>query len=100
MASIKSIDDIAGGEFPGVFGKEIPKEEESKKKGKDDKVKDAMKKMGFTFGFIKPGPYETTFEDRINGPYFTELGSSFWNPIIDYLKGGFKVPGKRAKGVM
>jgi len=97
VTSIKSIDDIASGEFPRVFGAEVPE-----KKGKgmetDKAVKNTMKKIGLNISFIKPGPYETTFEDRITGLYFTEMGSSVWNPVISFLKGEFKVPGWRAKG--
>jgi hypothetical protein len=98
VSGIKSIDDIASGQFPGVYGKEIPKEEGKKEKSKADKAKDTMKKFGFGMMLVKPGPYETNFDDRITGPYFTEMAASMWSPVISFLKAEFKVPGAHARG--
>ncbi|MEM7821298.1 MAG: hypothetical protein QXX38_00550 [Candidatus Aenigmatarchaeota archaeon] len=79
------IEDIVKEEYPTLLkGRE--KTEEIKKSTKKEKVLRYL---------IKPGPYETTFDDRVSGMYFREIADVIWRPALNYLKGSVGVPGFR-----
>lgn len=91
-AMIKYINEIIGTE-------EIEKEEakkiealfeekkEEKKNETWEKTKKKLKIWGekFAYFFIKPGPYETIFFERVSKAY-SRGGGKYWKQMIDFLK--------------
>lgn len=51
------------------------------------------------FRFFKKGNYESMFDDRITGPWFTDIGGGFAYPIANFLKAKFDVPGVSFAGI-
>jgi len=86
-----TIEEIVKEEYPLLFeGKPMPE----KKEGKKSKGGEFLKEKVLPF-LIKPGPYETTFDERITTMYFREIGDLIWKPALKYLKGSVGVPGFR-----
>lgn len=86
-----TIEEIVKEEYPLLFeGKPVVE----KKGGKKLKVAEFLKEK-VLFSIIKPGPYETTFDDRVTAMYFREIADVLWKPSLNYLKGSVGVPGFR-----
>lgn len=86
-----TIEEIVKEEYPLLFeGKPLPE----KKEGKKSKAGGLLKEK-VLHSLIKPGPYETTFDERITTMYFRELADVLWKPALNYLKGSVGVPGFR-----
>jgi len=89
------IKELVKRKYPSIFGEEIKKEEEKEKTMFESLSKTIGKTMR-SLHLIKPGQYETHFEDRITGPYFTEIADSIYMPSISIFKAAVGVPGFRA----
>jgi len=86
-----TIEEIVKEEYPLLFeGKPVPEKKEGKKLKGGEFLKEKVLPS-----LIKPGPYETTFDERITTMYFRELADVLWKPALNYLKGSVGVPGFR-----
>jgi hypothetical protein len=102
----KKLKDMIETDYPKVFEseKEKPKVEEKPKdilsgifktfkaEGKGELLKKSVAKTSFPIKFFKPGPYETTFDDRVTGQYFREVAGKY-EEAVSYLKSLVGVPG-------
>ena len=68
-------------------------EKEEKKEKKAGSIMEALGKIGLDIGFIKKGPYETHFEDRVTGIWFPDMQASVYAPSVGMLKAMMGVPG-------
>lgn len=90
----KKIEELVKEEYPLLYGgEEIGGKEMGKiKKAKEtvEKVKKISSEVGVKF--IKSGPYETNFYERIVSPYFKEMADIFFRPSVRYLKTAVGAP--------
>jgi DNA-binding PadR family transcriptional regulator len=104
-------------EFEKLFGSFGSASEASDKEKKDIKVhgmqlrkyrdservqKQIMREvteMKRPFKILKKGPYEPEFDDRITGPWFTDMAVGFAVPVMTVLKTKFGVPGFTMPGI-
>jgi len=62
-------------------------------------IEKEAQEMNRPIKFLKKGPYEPTFDDRVTGPWFTDIGGGFAMPVAGFLKTKFGVPGFTFPGV-
>jgi hypothetical protein len=107
----KKIQELSG-EFESLFG-EVPNKSPSEKKEeisaaqnlrayRDSVQKQVLREaseMRSPIKFIKKGHYEPSFDDRITGPWFTDIAESLALPVADFLKAKFDVPGVSMPGI-
>ncbi|MBN2252153.1 MAG: hypothetical protein JW701_00540 [Kosmotogaceae bacterium] len=116
----KSYKELAG-EYDDLFkipGIKEEKKEEKSEKEKEEEIKAAdnfrawrdsplvqkqlekeLKSMKNKNKLFKTGQYESMFDDRVTGPWFTDIGGSFAMGISNFLKAKFDVPGIGTAGI-
>jgi hypothetical protein len=100
----KKTADLLKEEYPHLFGKEEDvkraeamaakqnKKEEKKGKSIFEIISNGIKNLGIDVGFIKPGPYETHFDDRVTGIWFPDMQTSVYIPSVNMFKAHMQVP--------
>ena len=116
----KSYKELSG-EYEELF--KIPGIKEDKKEGKSDKEKEEEIKAAENFRawrdsepvqkqlkkelssmknknkLFRRGQYESMFDDRVTGPWFTDIGGGFAFGVANFLKAKFDVPGVGTAGI-
>ena len=82
-------------EYPHLFPQKKKKAREkwSEKKASPSGLKKILSSIGLDMAFVKRGPYETHFEDRITGIWFPDMMASVYMPSVTMLKAHMQVPG-------
>ncbi|MCJ7511127.1 MAG: hypothetical protein MUP14_09635, partial [Dehalococcoidia bacterium] len=102
------IRDLIIEEYPYLFGKDddikrakekeeakeaVGKKAEKKGDSMTETLKKVVKALGIDVWFVKPGPYETHFDDRVTGIWFPDMQASVYSPSVNMLKAYMQVPG-------